>query len=87
MDPARTLGSAVAGAVWDDLWIYFTAPPLAALLAAEVFFRVSSAAGIERARLAHGRDADTFLCAGKRLPAFLGCQRRRDRVIRASRWT
>jgi aquaporin Z len=41
MNPARTLGSAAwaggrAGA-WGQLWIYFTAPPLAMLAAAGLF--------------------------------------------------
>lgn len=40
MNPARTLGSAVISNVWTALWIYFTAPPLGMLLAAEVFVRL-----------------------------------------------
>jgi len=35
MNPARTFGSAAVGSVWTSLWIYFTAPPLGMLLAAE----------------------------------------------------
>jgi aquaporin Z len=35
MNPARTLGSALPAMQWDALWIYFTAPPLGMLLAAE----------------------------------------------------
>jgi len=37
MNPARTLGSAVPSGVFDALWIYFTAPPLGMLSAAEVY--------------------------------------------------
>jgi aquaporin Z len=37
MNPARTLGSAVAAGEFAGLWIYFTAPPLGMLLAAELF--------------------------------------------------
>jgi aquaporin Z len=37
MNPARTLGSAVFPRLWNFLWIYFTAPLLAMLLAAELF--------------------------------------------------
>jgi aquaporin Z len=40
MNPARTLGSAVISNVGTALWIYFTAPPLGMLLAAEVFVRL-----------------------------------------------
>jgi len=37
MNPARTLGSALPAGVFNALWIYFTAPPLAMLFAAEVY--------------------------------------------------
>jgi aquaporin Z len=37
MNPARSFGSAVFPHLWTSLWIYFTAPLLAMLLAAEVF--------------------------------------------------
>jgi aquaporin Z len=37
MNPARTLGSALLPRLWHSLWIYFTAPPLGMLLAAEVY--------------------------------------------------
>jgi aquaporin Z len=36
MNPARTLGSAFPARIWNSLWIYFTAPPLGMLMAAEV---------------------------------------------------
>lgn len=36
MNPARTLGSALSAGDWTAIWIYFTAPPLGMLLAAEV---------------------------------------------------
>jgi aquaporin Z len=39
MNPARTFGSAFVGQVWSNLWIYFVAPPLGMLLAAEVYRR------------------------------------------------
>ena len=37
LNPARSFGSALAGNVWDGIWVYFVAPPLGALLAAQVF--------------------------------------------------
>jgi len=37
MNPARTLGSALSAGVFENLWIYFTAPPLGMLLAADVY--------------------------------------------------
>lgn len=39
MNPARTFGSAVAGQLWTDLWIYFTAPVIAMQLAASIYVR------------------------------------------------
>jgi aquaporin Z len=39
MNPARSLGSALPAQFWPDLWIYFVAPPLGMLLAAEVYLR------------------------------------------------
>jgi aquaporin Z len=37
MNPARTLGSALAAHVFSHLWIYFVAPPLGMLAAAEIY--------------------------------------------------
>src|ERR1700752_360202 len=39
MNPARTFGSAFGASVWMSLWIYFVAPPVGMLLAAEAFTR------------------------------------------------
>ena len=39
MNPARTFGSALLAGNFPGLWIYFTAPPLGMLLAAELFTR------------------------------------------------
>ena len=40
MNPARTFASAVVAGNWNGWWIYFTAPPLAMIAAAELFVRV-----------------------------------------------
>jgi aquaporin Z len=40
MNPARTFGSALTGGIWHGLWIYFIAPPLGMLLAAETYSRI-----------------------------------------------
>jgi len=42
MNPARTFGSDLTAGRWDGIWVYFTAPPLAALLAAKLFTRFGS---------------------------------------------
>jgi aquaporin Z len=53
MNPARTFGSAFNARIWDSLWIYFTAPPLGMLLAAEVFLRLKGARSVLCAKLHH----------------------------------
>ncbi len=53
MNPARTLGSGVWAQVWDWLLIYFTAPPLAMLLAAEVYLALRGPAAVLCAKLHH----------------------------------
>jgi len=53
MNPARTLGSAIPAHALDALWIYFIAPPLAMLVAAEVYLRMCSARAVYCAKLNH----------------------------------
>ncbi|HXW08291.1 MAG TPA: aquaporin [Vicinamibacterales bacterium] len=53
MNPARTFGPAFFGRIWDAWWIYFTAPPLGMLLAAETFVRVRGAKAVWCAKLRH----------------------------------
>jgi len=42
INPARTFASALPAQVWNSFWIYYFAPPLAMLLAAEIYQRVSN---------------------------------------------
>ncbi len=53
MNPARTTASALPAQVWTALWLYFTAPPLAMLLAAEVYVRLKGAHRVICAKLHH----------------------------------
>lgn len=53
MNPARTLGSAVFARQWDGIWIYFTAPLLGMLAAAECYLRSAGLARIFCAKLNH----------------------------------
>jgi aquaporin Z len=53
MNPARTLGSAFSAHVWTALWVYFTAPPLGMILAAEVYVRLRGAGAVLCAKLHH----------------------------------
>lgn len=53
MNPARTLGSALSAGRWTALWIYFTAPPLGMLAAAEIYLRRRGAHRVFCAKLHH----------------------------------
>ena len=57
MNPARTFGSAFGAQQFTSLWIYFTAPPLGMLLAAEVYKRIKSSRAVACAKLHHHNNA------------------------------
>jgi pyruvate/2-oxoglutarate dehydrogenase complex dihydrolipoamide dehydrogenase (E3) component/glycerol uptake facilitator-like aquaporin len=56
MNPARTFGSAFQASYWHALWIYFVAPQLGMLAAAEVFLRVRGGVGPYCAKLHHANN-------------------------------
>jgi aquaporin Z len=56
MNPARTFSSAVGAGVWMSLWIYFIAPPLGMLLAAEFYQRRKVGSAVACAKLHHHND-------------------------------
>ncbi len=53
MNPARSLASALPAGAWPELWIYFTAPPLGMLAAAELYVRRRGVAAVLCAKLHH----------------------------------
>lgn len=53
MNPARTFASAFSAHVWTSLWIYFIAPPLGMLMAAEVYQRIKAGRAVACAKLHH----------------------------------
>jgi aquaporin Z len=53
MNPARTFGSAFVANSWVALWIYFTAPPLGMLLAAQLYLRRRGARAVPCAKMVH----------------------------------
>lgn len=55
-NPARTFGPALYGRYWHGLWIYFIAPPLGMLVAAEVFLLAREGKGPYCAKLHHHND-------------------------------
>ncbi len=64
MNPARTLASAWPAHVWSALWIYFVAPPLGMLAAAELYLRGGAACVVRCAKLHHhNRKRCIFRCA------------------------
>jgi aquaporin Z len=68
MNPARTFGSAVGAQTWAFLWIYFTAPLIGMLLAAEAYRRVKGAHSVLCAKLHHHNDKRCiFRCGYTRL--------------------
>lgn len=64
MNPARTFASAVPGNYWNALWIYFTAPLIGMLTAAEVYVRIKGDHGLECAKL-HHQNAKRCIFCGK----------------------
>ena len=64
MNPARTLGPDVISTAWRGLWIYFVAPPLGMLAAAESYLRVRGRRAIRCAKLHHDDGPCIFGCEG-----------------------
>jgi aquaporin Z len=60
MNPARTFGPGVLGGVHDGLWIYFVAPLVGMLAAAEVVVHLRGALAIHCGKLHHGKGPCIF---------------------------
>ena len=56
MSPARSFASAAPGGVWNSLWIYFTAPPLGMMLAAQGYLWLRGKHSVFCAKLHHEND-------------------------------
>lgn len=56
MNPARSFGPALHVSYWHAIWLYFTAPTLGMLVAAEVFLRARSGVHPFCAKLHHAND-------------------------------
>jgi aquaporin Z len=68
MNPARTFASALPAQIWTGLWVYFTAPPLGMLLAAELYVRQHGIHRVFCAKLYHNNDKRCiFRCNWKQL--------------------
>lgn len=62
MNPARTVGSGFWANDWTALWVYFTAPPLGMLAAAELYLRSRRGSGVFCAKLHHQNDRRCIFC-------------------------
>lgn len=62
MNPARTLGSALGARTWTALWLYFVAPPVGMLLAAEVYTRLRGRSAVKCAKLHHQNNKRCIFC-------------------------
>src|SRR6266436_7694249 len=56
MSPARSFASAASGRIWNSLWLYFTAPPLGMMLAAQVYLWLRGKHAVFCAKLHHDND-------------------------------
>ncbi len=56
MSPARSFASAAPERLWNSLWIYFTAPPLGMMLAAQVYIWLRGKHEVFCAKLHHNND-------------------------------
>ena len=56
MSPARSFASAAPARLWNSLWIYFTAPPLGMMLAAQVYLWLRGKDAVLCAKLHHDND-------------------------------
>jgi aquaporin Z len=65
MNPARTLGSALPAMTFTALWLYFTAPLLGMLLAAQVYTSLRSARAVRCAKLYHENAKRCIFCQGR----------------------
>jgi aquaporin Z len=62
MNPARTFGSQVVGGVWTGWWIYFTAPPLGMLAAAQAYVTLPGLRRVHCAKLHHTNANRCIFC-------------------------
>src|SRR5713226_199004 len=62
MNPARTFGSAFSSQTWTALWLYFTAPILGMLLAAEFYLQAKGHEAVSCAKLHHQNSKRCIFC-------------------------
>ena len=76
MNPARTFASALPAQIWTALWLYFVAPPLDMLLAAELYVRQYGIRQVSSAKPYHNNSKRCiFHCNWKQLSVATAIQR------------
>lgn len=69
MNPARSFAPALAAGSASSLWIYFLAPPMGMLLAAELYVRRAGRASVRCAKMHHPTNGACHFNCGHRRPA------------------
>jgi len=64
MNPARTVGSAVVANVWTGWWVYFLAPAIGMLSAAEIYLWTRGKDAVHCAKLYHTADVRCIFKCG-----------------------
>jgi aquaporin Z len=72
MNPARTLASAIPAHNWTAVWVYFTAPLLGMLFAAEIYVRWAGRTAVRCAKLHHDNMQRCIFRCGYREPMMMG---------------
>jgi aquaporin Z len=69
INPARTVASAWPSGIWTGGWIYFTAPVLGMLLAAQVYLAAMDSVPTACPKLHHSSKQSCIFCKGKSIKA------------------
>ena len=62
LNPARSFASAYISDNWNAWWVYFTAPPLGMLIAAEAYWRLLGTGKVFCAKLHHENSYRCIFC-------------------------
>lgn len=76
MNPARSFASAAPAGLWSDLWIYFLAPPMGMLAAAQVHLLLKGRSSVSCAKLHHQNHKRCIFCEWQHGPESAVAPRR-----------
>jgi aquaporin Z len=83
LNPARTIASALPGNTWTALWVYFTAPPLGMLAAAQTYLWLRGRAAVYCAKMHHQNNKRCIFCDYRVASSGIRSQRSEARSQRA----